>query len=270
MLRLLLFLTLAALLPADDGADDGRRGNTLYASEAYEAAAAAYRAGLEPYADAAAVPDAVHSGLLNNLGAALYRTEDFEGAQQAFASAFRLAPTATEATRAAYNAGNAAFQQQDLDAALALYREALLADPDNRDAKVNYEFVKRMQEQQQEQEQQQDGEGEQDNQEQQDGDGQQEQQQDGQQEQQDGEQEGDQDGDGQPDDEQESDQEQQGQAGDQGQQQQEQSAQPEPDPNQLSQQEAERILQALQNEETDLLREAMKVKARPRRVEKDW
>jgi hypothetical protein len=42
------------------------------------------------------------------------------------------------------------------------------------------------------------------------------------------------------------------------------------DSDQLTPQEAERILQALANEEEKLLREVQKVKGRPRRVEKDW
>ncbi len=42
------------------------------------------------------------------------------------------------------------------------------------------------------------------------------------------------------------------------------------DPTELSKEQAERILQALQNEEGKLLREVRKVKGRPRRVEKDW
>lgn len=42
------------------------------------------------------------------------------------------------------------------------------------------------------------------------------------------------------------------------------------DPNELSREEAERILQALENEEGQLLRQVQKMKVRARRVEKDW
>jgi Ca-activated chloride channel family protein len=42
------------------------------------------------------------------------------------------------------------------------------------------------------------------------------------------------------------------------------------DPEELSREQALRILQALQNEEEQLLREVQKVKGRPRQVEKDW
>ncbi len=42
------------------------------------------------------------------------------------------------------------------------------------------------------------------------------------------------------------------------------------DPDQLSRAQAIRILQALQNEEEQLLREVQKIKGRPRRVDKDW
>ena len=41
-------------------------------------------------------------------------------------------------------------------------------------------------------------------------------------------------------------------------------------PDQLSRAQAIRILQALQNEEEQLLREVQKIKGRPRRVDKDW
>lgn len=50
----------------------------------------------------------------------------------------------------------------------------------------------------------------------------------------------------------------------------EQPARPQPDPNRLSQAEAERILQALGNEEETLLRRVARPQTRTRRVEKDW
>lgn len=49
-----------------------------------------------------------------------------------------------------------------------------------------------------------------------------------------------------------------------------QSVQTGQNPDQLSRAQAIRILQALQNEEEQLLREVQKIKGRPRRVEKDW
>lgn len=251
MTRMLIaFVLLQAVggLFAGDGKKAGRQGNTLYENQQYEQAADAYYAGLDAYADR--TPDATYYGLQNNLGAALHKQEDFELAAETFEKALAAAETEGAVARTAYNAGNNAFLSQQLDDALAYYRHALLADPTNQDAKFNYEFVKRQMQQQQ---QQQSSDGENDEQEDEQN---QEQQQDGEQ---------NQDSDQQ--------QEQQNQQPNEEQQQQDQQQQQQPQPEdseQLSRQQAERILQALENKEEQLLREVQKMEGRPRRVEKDW
>jgi tetratricopeptide (TPR) repeat protein len=257
-IRLLLILALS-LGFSEDGDKDGRRGNVLYENGQFENAADAYYAGLEAYAENET--GATFYGLQNNLGAALNKQGQFDIARGAFAKAMENAPSQANFARSAYNAGNNEFQAQQLEAALENYKKALLADPTNADAKFNYEFAKRQLEQQQQQEQQQ-GDSEQDQQEQdqqeQNQDGDQQQQDQEQQEQQEGEQEQEQNGDQQQDQQEQQEQDQQQQ-------------QPQPDDSeQLSRQQAERILQALENEEEELLREVQKVKGRPRRVEKDW
>ena len=258
-IRLLLILALGLGL-SDDGDKDGRRGNVLYENGQYENAADAYYAGLEGYAENAT--GATFYGLQNNLGAALNKQGQFHMARGAFAKAMETAPSQMDFARSAYNAGNNEFQAQQLEAALENYKKALLADPTNADAKFNYEFAKRQLEQQQQQQQQQ-GDNEQDQQDQdqqeQDQNGDQQQQDQEQQDQQEGEQEQQQNGDQQ----QEQDQQQQ--------EQEQEQQQPQPDESeQLSRQQAERILQALENEEEELLREVQKVRGHPRRVEKDW
>lgn len=258
LIRLLLILALGLGL-SDDGDKDGRRGNVLYENGQYENAADAYYVGLENYAENAT--GTTFYGLQNNLGAALNKQGQFDMARGAFAKAMETAPSQLDFSRSAYNAGNNEFQAQQLEAALENYKKALLADPTNADAKFNYEFAKRQLEQQQQQEQQQQGDNEQDQQEQdqqeQDQNGDQQEQNQEQQDQQEGEQEQQQNGDQQQEQEQ--------------QQQEQEQQQPQPDESeQLSRQQAERILQALENEEEELLREVQKVKGRPRRVEKDW
>ena len=246
-MKALVFLTLLLLLPqaapvTGDGKTQGRRGNTLYDQEQYQEASEAYSAGLASYQDVSI--DAAYYGLQNNLGAALYRQDDFERAQSAFAKALETASSNAEFARAAYNAGNNAFSSEQAEAALEHYKKALLADPSNLDAKFNYEFVKRKLEEQQQDQQQQQGDDQQQNDEQ------------------------NQDQQDQQNDQQNQDQQQQNQ--DQQQQNdQQQDQQPQPE-QQLSRQQAERILQALENEEEQLLREVQKMKGRPRRVEKDW
>lgn len=252
MKQILVIVIAVLLFGPGDGKKKGRQGNALYGQEQYEDAMVAYREGIGAVQDDG--PGAVHSGLLNNLGAALYRTGDMEQAGIAFSSAASMALAPEDLVRASYNAGNAAFQAEQLEQALEHYRRALLNDPSNADAKFNYEFAKRrLEEQQQQDQEQQDQQDEnQENQENQD-------QQD---------QEGEQDQENQQDQEQQQQQNSEDPGEQQDQQQQEQ--QEREDPTQLSEEEAQRILQALENEEEQLLRQVQKMKTRPRRVEKDW
>jgi Ca-activated chloride channel homolog len=243
MKALILILAFIQVAPGD-GDDKGRRGNAMYRNGEYTEAANLYRDALVDVQREG--PGRVHTGLLNNLGASLFRQGDYEKAASAFSGAVRMASSSDDGVRAMYNAGNAAAMQEELESALDYYTRALLSDPSNQNAKFNYEYVKRQLEEQQDQDQQQEDQDE--NQDQQD----QEQNQD------------------QQDQEQNQDQQQQQQQQNQDQQQQEQQEQQPQNPEELTKEEAERLLQALENEEEQLLREIQKMDVRPRRVEKDW
>ncbi len=250
---------------APNGKRDGRRGNDLYGQEAYADAAAAYAGGLAILSDDA--EPRLRYGLRNNLGAALLKSGNAESARQTFEQAIVEAGETGEPidlSRSAYNAGNAAFAAQDLEGALAYYRHSLLRNPDNTDARFNYEFVKRRIEEQEQQEQQnsqqQDQEQEQDPQEsgnENSDDGQNEQQQDESEQQQQN---------GQNEQQGENERQQNESPQEQGQEQQNRQT----GEQQLSQAQAERILQALEQEEGNLLREIQRTESRPHRVEKDW
>ena len=251
---------------APSGKRDGRRGNDLYRQEAYDDAAAAYAGGIAILPDDA--QPHLRYGLRNNLGAALLKSGNAESARQTLDQAIAEAGETGEeidVARSAYNAGNAAFAVQDLEGALAYYRHSLLRNPENEDARFNYEFVKRRIEEQEQQEQQNS------------------QQQDQEQEPQESGNENSDDGQNEPQrDENESPQQQSGQNEQQGEnepqqsespQEQEQEQQPQnrqTGEQQLSQAQAERILQALEQEEGNLLREIQRTESRPHRVEKDW
>jgi len=244
-------LAYSLLLGPGDGKKKGRKGNVHYTQEQYEEAVTAYRNGISSVQESG--PGQVYSGLLNNLGAALYRSGDAEQAGIAFSSAARMAMRPEDMVRASYNAGNAAATNQELEAALEHYRRALLNDPSNSDAKFNYEFVKRQMEEQEQQEQDQENQDQDQDQNEENQDEQQDQNQENQDEQQENQ-----------------NQENESESQDQNQEQQEQNQQEREDPTKLSEEEAERILQALENEEEQLLRQVQKMKSRPRRVEKDW
>lgn len=128
---------------------------------------------------------------LARAGVAAWRDGDVDRAVEDFAGAARLAPddprrhfdlgTALGAAGdlstalpllaaahqqgvpgAAYNAGTAALEQQDTDAAVRWLRDAVVADPDDVDAKHNYELALRLQQQQQQQQQDQNDQDQQD------------------------------------------------------------------------------------------------------------
>lgn len=256
LLRFVLF-SLLVVLPAD-GPGDGRRGNALYNEGKYAEAAEAYRQGLASLGDA---PAAARYGLLNNLGSALYRMGQFGEARKTFQEAALAAASDADRSRAHYNAGNAAFGEQSLEDALAQYRDALLANSQNDDARFNYEFVKRKLDEQQKQQQQQ-GNGQNQDQQQQDQNSQNSS----------GEQNEPQDqNEGQDQQQQQPSENEQDQQQPQDGQEDQQPGQEQPtDPNDLSREQAERILQALQGDEEQLLREVQRQKTRTRDVEKDW
>lgn len=147
---ILLFTVFVNPVPDEDL---GRKGNQLYSEGKYREAADAYLAGLEQLKEDASA--AVRAAFLNNLGAALYRLDVFDGSQSNFIQSFSASDIDRDRTRAAYNAGNAAYRQENLKAALSFYKQALLADPTNESARFNYEFIARRLENDQESPQQQ-------------------------------------------------------------------------------------------------------------------
>ena len=143
VLGIIVWLLLAGGLIDDDL---GRKGNDLFREGKYREAADTYLSALEQLSEDA--PEAVRAALLNNLGAALYRLESYDGAQTYFIESLAVTEADGEKSRAAYNAGNAAFRQNSLKAAATFYKQALLANPDNESARFNYEFLARRLEEQ--------------------------------------------------------------------------------------------------------------------------
>jgi Ca-activated chloride channel family protein len=184
--------TVALCLPflvgfLDPPGDRAAEGNQLYATGKYDEAASKYGEGL---IDAPASPM-----LQFNLATALYKQEKYDDALAALAKVEASGPRWVGP--AAYNAGNARYRQgaateakdpqatiASWEQALADYKRAMVADPNDVDAKFNHELVtrklaelrKKLEEQKQEQEKKEQEQQEQDQQEQQDQEQQQDQQ----------------------------------------------------------------------------------------------
>lgn len=220
-MRILILIILATVLTASS-LNDARKANDAYRSGDYETAAQLYRQAIAENPDDAR--------LHFNLGSALAKMGESEASVQAFQIAKQLMEDPQDKARADYNAGTALSEAEMYEEALDFYRNAMRNNPDDPDAKHNYEMsVKKKQEQEQQQQNSSDNQDE--NQEEQ------EQQQDQNQDQQ----------------EQQQNQDQQDSENEGNPQDQEAGEQNMPQPDEISQQEAENILNALEQLEREIL-----------------
>ena len=231
-LRLAGVAVLACLaLPSIAAAQPGRgavdAGNRLYDEGRYEEAHEQYLEALRQAPDSPIVPF--------NDGNALYRTEELQRAMESYRRAVESGDPAIEA-QAWYNLGNALYKQQQLEPALEAYKEALRRNPADTDAKHNFEVTL---EQLQEQQQQESDDQQDENDEARD-----------QQDRPQSEQEQDQEQQDQPEDQEPPEQQQ-----DQPQEQQQENAEQPPPPGALSREEAERLLQAIDEDPSQIQRQ---------------
>ena len=132
---LLLFCSLSAYAQADRS--DVRAGNRKFRRGEYKEAEIDYRK--------AVLKDSTSVTAQYDLASSLYRQEDYAGALKALSSIQHPFVPA----QFCYNGGNAAAQQKDWQAAVNLYKQALLRDPSDLEAKENYIYAKKMLENQQ-------------------------------------------------------------------------------------------------------------------------
>ncbi len=170
-----------------------------------------------------------------NLGSSLYRQENYEEAERSFQNAAAMMKPAEKKARAEalHNLGNSYLKAEKYGESVNAYKEAMRLNPDDNDTRYNLAYALRKLEQQQQQQQQKSDNSKNDD------DNKDKQQQ----------------------------QNQQDQQQDQDQQQQQQQQKP-----QISKQDAERMLEALKNDEQKTLDKVNKQKAKavPVQVEKDW
>lgn len=219
------------------------KGNKLYEEGNYGEAEMSYREGQAQGANA------FISGF--NLGDALFKQERYEEAAAAFQSLPNLTEDKSQKASAYHNLGNAYLKAQKYQESVDAYKQALRNNPQDLETKYNLSYAKRMLQQQQEQEQQQDQKQDQEKKD--------DQQQDQQQKQ-------DQKQDEKKDEEQNKDQQQ-------NQDQQQQQQQQERQENKISKEDAERMLDAINQDEKEIRDRLEKQKVRKGvkgTIEKDW
>ena len=174
-----------------------------------------------------------------NLGDAIYKQGRYDEAIEEFKNVLQLAENEIDRASVFHNIGNSLLKAQKYQESIGAYREALKLNPDDLETKYNLSYaLKQMQNQQNNQQNQQ-------NQDQQNQDNQNQDQQDQQQNQ-----------DNQQNPEQNDDQKQQ--------------PQPKEPKDEISKDEAQRILDALKNNEAELQKKMREQKAKKSNVEKDW
>jgi tetratricopeptide (TPR) repeat protein len=130
-------LSLTGLLADDDGLNN-------YKNKKFEEAKSYYEQILTVREDNAAAN--------LGLGASQYQLGDIPNAAKSFEEALKSEDTNIQ-DRAYYNLGNSLYSQQKMEESVAYYRKALELNPDDEDAKFNYELAKYIVQQQQDQNQ---------------------------------------------------------------------------------------------------------------------
>jgi Ca-activated chloride channel family protein len=218
--------------------NDARKANEAYKNGDYELAVQLYRQAIDQNPD--------NPRLYFNLGNALAEIGNTEEAMAVYEQYKSMTEVNDQQALADYNKGKLLSEQENFDEALSHFREALRKNPEDEDARFNYELAQRMK-QQQEQEQQ-------------------EQQQDSQSDQDDSEGEQEQENDQNQDENQQQNPNQQPQD-----QEQPQNQEQRPEPSNMSEQEAENILDALEQLERELLENREKeANVSSQQNDKDW
>lgn len=145
MKRIVVFMMMLLSLPALAQVDrsEVRAGNRKFKKDDFKAAEIDYRRGV--------LKDSTSMAANYNLASSLYRQEDYEAAGKALEAVKEQVLTADYH----FNAGDVALQKKDYASAVKCFREALLQNPADLDAKENYIYAKEMLKNQQNQQNQQ-------------------------------------------------------------------------------------------------------------------
>lgn len=242
-----LMLLLPLCLDAQVDRKEVRAGNRKFRRGDLAAAELEYRK--------AAAKDSLSVAAWNNLGVVLSGKGDISGAEEAFERSAGLASSDRDLVRAHYNKGCIALDKKDYQSAVKEFKQVLLVEPQNMDAKEKYSYAKKMLQDQQGQNGQ-NGENGDNGQRDQDGSG------------------GDDDQDQQQDQNKDQDQNQQPQQQPQDQDQQDKRDQQQPQQQQqISPRQAQQMLQAIQAKEKDTKDKVDREKAaafQSRQKEKNW
>ena len=188
-----------------------------------------------------------------NLGDALYKQDKYEDALSYYKNALALAKTDEQKAQVFHNVGNTLLKSQKLDESIEAYKQSLKLNPKDLETKYNLSYALKQKQKQDEQDKNKDKNKDENKDKKEDQDKNKDQNKEDQQKK-------DQNEDKENKDQQNKDDKKE-------QQDQQQQQQPPPE---ISKEEAERILNALKDDEQDLQKELRKQKGKKVKVEKDW
>ncbi len=217
-------------------------GNRSYEKGSYNDAEVAYKKGL--------LEDPKSREAQSNLGNAYYKQQRFDDAGRQFGNSAVAMGEAVDKARSIYNLGNSLFKGDKLQESVEAYKQSLKLNPNDEDARYNLEMARRKLKQQQEKKKE-------------------EQKKDKKQDQQEKKQQQNQDQNKQQQEKQKQEQQNQEQQNPE-EAKQDQTRQQARKKNQMPKQEAERILEALRNNEKEIQKNLRKREAVRIKVEKDW
>ncbi len=235
-ISILFFVSISTIVFAQKDNRMIRQGNKDFEKQDYTAAETDYLKALD------ANPKSMPASY--NLGATRYRQDSIKQAVQNWsATALNPENSADMRSQSFYNIGNSMMRAEDYQKSIEAYKQALRLNPNDEDARYNLAYAQQKLKQQQQDQQNQQQKNDKNNQ-----------NQDQQQDQQDQQNQQDQ-------------QQQQSQQQDQQQQQQSQQTQQQ----EISKEEAERMLEAMKNNEKKTLEKVKQQQVgKPQKTDKDW
>lgn len=250
---ILIILSLVCFAPAMVHAQGQSRklirdGNKLYQQKKYKEAAVDYQKALQK--------DPNNTTGQFNLGNTMYQQKQFDASRKVMTTTAKSTSDKSVKAGANYNIGNTYMEEQKWEEAIEAYKQTLRNNPQDVDAKYNLSYAQEMLKKQQ-----QNGGGKNNKDQNKDNkDQQNKNQQNNKDQNKDNKDKGDQDKDKQNDNK-------DGDNKDKGHQQQQPQSQA---PSKLSQQQADQLLNALQQEEKKLQDKLKKEKGIPAKMDKDW
>lgn len=132
----LCVLLSGASLFAQEDRKDVRRGNKDYRKSNFKEAEIDYRKAL--------LKDSTSFAATYDLANALYSQKDYEGAANTLEKLSKSAPDSRYADRYYFNKGNVSLQKKDYKTAVDDFKQALLRDAGDLQAKESYIYAKKM------------------------------------------------------------------------------------------------------------------------------